>query len=136
MNKKDFYPINFSFFGLGFLVPQESGEIGQLYASFFYAHHGGFIEEINADIIKRGLRPMTRKELGYFFGSQKLSLEQLDYVNILATAPEDIKRDCQEKDRSLMPGIWKEDGNLKRGDVIVSRLTNDMEHINDHFWTI
>jgi hypothetical protein len=137
LHTKSFQVSGLTFYGLGFQTLSKGRDcLESLYAVFYYAHHGGSIEDINETLIAKGLRPMTQIELSDFFATHQLSLSNLDHPFFVTTAPEDILPSTDNEYKLLAPGIWKEGDVLKHGNVYLKKLTEGKAYLSDHKWYV
>jgi hypothetical protein len=137
LDKKSFQISGLTFYGLGFQTLSKGRDcLESLYAVFYYAHHGGSVEDINETLIAKGLRPMTQMELFDFFAIHQLSLSNLDHPFFVTTAPEDIFPDKDNEHKLLLPGIWKEGTALKHGNVCVEKFAEGKAYLSDHTWYV
>lgn len=122
------------FAGLGFVSKDEkTEEFKNLFAVFFYVHHGQFLSEVNKKLAERKMRPATKKELRDFYNFQRLTLENHDNIFFISTSTDDVQPNAKRKEMSLVAGIWKDEQNkLFFGNVTLDKLAGDEEHIPGH----
>lgn len=110
-------------------------ETKRLCATFFYVHHGQFIDQINEELAKRGLRSITRNELHDFFVLHKFTLMHnvhSDSSIFLGTSPSDILANEKQKGTCLVSGIYMKNEEMRFGNVAMDCFANESVYIPDH----